>query len=79
MSLHASGSSALGVDADEELSLEDTVGVDVDEKLSLDVSSNDPGVHADEEGLSPDVSPDSEFDSESITDDTIIVSIRGYS
>ena len=66
------------MDADEELSLEDTVGVDVDEKLSLDVSSNDPGVHADEEGLSLDVSPDSEFDSESITDDTIIVSIRGY-
>ena len=72
MSFHASGSSALGVDADEELSLEDTVGVDVDEKLSLDVSSNDPGVHADEVGL---VSPDSEFDSESITDDTIIVAI----
>ena len=33
MSLHASGSSALGVDADEELSLEDTVGVDVAEPL----------------------------------------------
>ena len=56
MSLHASGSSALGVDADEELSLEDTVVVNVDEKLSLDASSNDPGVHADEEGLSLDVS-----------------------
>ena len=78
MSLHGSGSSTLGVDADEGLSLEDTVGVDVDEEFSLDVSSDDAGGHVDE-GLSLDVSPDSEFNSESIKDDTIVVSIRGYS